>query len=295
MPLSSNATPSASPQSPPVILAFGAMDPSGSGGIQADIETAASLGCHCAPVATALCTSVGPDPETATIAIDHTLVIEQARSVLEDMAVSAIKIGFTGSVANVEAIHSILRDYPHIPVALHPSLALWDREDADQSGLLAALAELLLPLATTIHLDMSEIRELAPEADTLDASAQAILSRGCEYLLVCGTGRAGEGTGEKERFQNSLYETQGLVRQYQWEHTVANNHSTASTLTSSVAAYLGHNSHPVAAIEQGQNFTWQALVAARQLGSGAPTPYRFFWADAEATAPGEPPADKSTH
>jgi len=276
-------------QQPPVVLAFGALDPVGGGGLQADIETAASLGCHCAPVATALCTSGGPD-STVTLAVDNTILIEQARSVLEEMAVAAIKIGFAGSVANAEAIHSILRDYPHIPVVLHPALNLWDQDKAEQSGLLNALSELLLPQATVAHMTLPELRQIAPEADTVDASAQAVINRDCDYLLVCDSGQ------QKRRVQNSLYRAQGLVKHYQWEQVPSNCHSSASTLASSVAAYLAHNCHPVSAIEQGQSYTWQALVAARQLGSGTVVPHRFFWADQGKPGPGkQSPAVKSMH
>src|SRR5690606_22568144 len=151
-----------------------------------DIETAASLGCHCAPIATALCTNGGAGA-TATLAIDSTIIIEQARAVLEDMAVAAVKIGFTGSVANIEALHSILRDYPHIPVVLHPALNLWDPAQAEQSALLAALSELLLAQATVVQGSLSDIRQIAPEADTLEATAQAIINRGCDYLLISDT------------------------------------------------------------------------------------------------------------
>lgn len=288
MPTNSNSPLNSSNQHPPVILAFGVLDPAGGGGLQADIETAASLGCHCAPIATALRTSGDPD-STATLAIDNTLLIEQARSVLENMTVAAIKIGFAGSVGNVEAIHSILRDYPHIPVVLHPALHLWDNEEAHQADLLGALTELLIPLATVCNVSLAEIRQIAPEADTLDASAQAVINRGCEYLLICGTGQ------QKRQFENSLYTTQGLLKHYQWDKTAPICHSSTSTLASSVAAYLGHNCQLVAAIEQGQNYTWQALVAARQLGAGNAIPHRFYWADNDSSPPGHPPAIKSTH
>lgn len=273
---------------PPVVLSFGALDPTGGGGIQADIETAASLGCHCAPIATALCTSAGSDTST-TVPIDSTILIEQARSVLEDMAVTAIKIGFPGSVSTIETIHSILRDYPHIPVVMHPALSLWNHEDSDQSGLVDAIAELLLPQATVVSLSMAEVRQIAPEADTLDASAQALINHGCELVLVTGTGQL------EHKFQNSLYRAEGLVKHYQWEHTVPSSHNSASTLASGIGAYLAHNCHPISAVEQGQNYTWQTLVAARQLGSGDPVPYRFFWADRNSPSSGEPPAERSTH
>ena len=39
----------------PVVMSLSSHDPSGSSGIQADIETCASLGCHCTPIITTLC------------------------------------------------------------------------------------------------------------------------------------------------------------------------------------------------------------------------------------------------
>ncbi|HET8707236.1 MAG TPA: bifunctional hydroxymethylpyrimidine kinase/phosphomethylpyrimidine kinase, partial [Pseudomonadales bacterium] len=39
---------------PPVVMTFSGHDPCGGAGIQADIETLASLGCHCTPVITAI-------------------------------------------------------------------------------------------------------------------------------------------------------------------------------------------------------------------------------------------------
>jgi hydroxymethylpyrimidine/phosphomethylpyrimidine kinase len=289
--MSTNPNPmiSSTNSQPPVILAFGALDPAGGGGLQADIETAASLGCHCAPVATALCTTGNPETST-TLPIESTILIEQARSVLEEMPVAAIKIGFMGSVANVEAVHSILRDYPHIPVVMHPALHLWNPESADQSALLDALVELLLPQITAIHLSIAEIREIAPEADTIDASAQAMINHGCEYVLLCGSGP------EQRKQQNRLYRAQGLVKEYQWELAAPCSHNSASTLAASVAAYLAHNCHPMSAVEQGQNYTWQALAAARRIGSGSAIPHRFYWADQSTTvAERELPAERSTH
>lgn len=119
---------------PPVILTFSTLDPSGCGGIQADIETAISLGCHCAPVATSMCTS-GFSDELDVLPVEAPLLIEQARSILENMDVKAIKIGYLGSVANAEAIHTIIRDYPDIPVIAHPALCLWQPDAPEQAGL----------------------------------------------------------------------------------------------------------------------------------------------------------------
>lgn len=259
---------------PPVVLCFSALDPSGRGGIQADIETIASLGGHCAPVITSLCTT-GVAETAETITVNTTLVIEQARSILEDMAVKAIKIGFPGSVAMVEAIHSILKDYPSIPVIFHPAFCLWDQNEIEQSTLPAAISALLLPL-TEVHVaTQEETQILVKEADTVDATAQALMSGGCAHLLL------NRNDPYRRQFHASLYDKKGLLKLYEWNQTVPTCHGASSTLASAIAALRAHDCPLPSAVEQAQNFTWQAMSNARQLGFGKPTPHRLFWADSE--------------
>ncbi|MDD4965854.1 bifunctional hydroxymethylpyrimidine kinase/phosphomethylpyrimidine kinase, partial [Halothiobacillus sp.] len=105
----------------PVVLVFSGHDPSGGAGVQADIEAIISQGVHPATVITAL-TVQDTVNVRRFVPTDSSLVIEQARAVLEDMPVQCIKIGMIGSVALGEVIHSILTDYPDIPVLLHPVL-----------------------------------------------------------------------------------------------------------------------------------------------------------------------------
>jgi len=214
---------------PPVVLCFSALDPSGGGGLQADIESVASMGCHCAPVATSLCATATADNAEA-FAVETTLVIEQARSILEDMPVKAVKVGFCGSVANVEAIHSILQDYPHLPLIIHPAFCLWDRDSSEQADLPAALAALLLPLSEVAVISLSEAHILAKEADTIDATAQAITSKGCRNLLLT------QSLAKENRATTSLYDLTGLIKHYEWEQTPPTCHGATSTLTAAIAA-----------------------------------------------------------
>ena len=117
-------------------MTFSGSDPSGGAGIQADIEALASMGCHAAPIITAVTVQ-----DTLSVreysTVDPDLVAAQARLILEDMPVSAFKIGMLGDVGIVEAIHLLLSDYPHIPLILDPVLAsgsgavLADEESVD--------------------------------------------------------------------------------------------------------------------------------------------------------------------
>lgn len=257
---------------PPVVLAFSALDPSGAGGIQADIETAASLGCHCSPIVTSMCAS-GKIPETEVFSVNPTIIIEQARSVLEGMDVRAIKIGFLGSRANAEVIHSILLDYKLIPVVSHPALCLIDEHNSEHDQLVQAFTNLIIPLSNICNYSLFEAREISQEKDTIDTTAHAIISAGCDKVLITGTGKP------TQAFQNSLFDAKGLIKNYPWEQEPAVCHGASSTLAMSMAAYLAHGFDDLQAIEQAQNYTWQSMVASRNIGFSIRTPHRFYWAD----------------
>jgi len=100
----------------------------------ADIEAIASMGCHAAPVVTALTVQDTCDV-LAVVPIDPDLVYAQARTVLNDAPVAAIKIGLLTLPANAEIIAELLEDYPHIPLILDPVLAAGGGRDFDGDAL----------------------------------------------------------------------------------------------------------------------------------------------------------------
>lgn len=261
----------------PIVMSLSSHDPSGSAGIQADIETSASLGCHCTPVITALCAKDTRDLKDI-VPTETGLLIEQARAILEDMPVRAIKLGLTGSVENVEAIHTILRDYPDIPVVLDPVTAEFNNELFNAPAVISATRSLLLPFATITTPDLVEAHELAQQADTVDACAQEILEHGCDYVLITGS------TRNHNQYENSFYSQQGLIRRFEWPRIKLVAHGAGATLAASITAYLAHGIRLEEAVEQAQQFTWQALSASRRLGMGRCIPNRMHWADKNSKA-----------
>src|SRR5688572_3364118 len=113
---------SASNSFPPIVLTFAATDPSGGAGLQADVMTLASLGCHPLSVVTAATIQDTMGVEEV-MALDAEWVADQARCVLEDMPVTVFKIGVIGSIENITAIAEVVSDYPEIPLVLDPVLA----------------------------------------------------------------------------------------------------------------------------------------------------------------------------
>ncbi len=265
----------------PIVLSFSGNDPTGGAGIAADIETLASMGCHCAPVITALTVQDSVNMSRFD-AVDMDLLIEQARAVLEDMPVSCFKIGMIGSEEAAVAIHTILMDYPGIPVVLDPILRAGGGTQIADEELVEAMVELLFPLTTVLTPNSLEARRLAHEADTLDACAHELLDMGCEYVLLTGTH---ETTPE---VVNTLYGNNRLMEKFSWGRLAESYHGSGCTLASAIAGMLAHGVDPFTAIHDAQDFTWQSLKNGYRLGMGQHMPNRFFWARGEDDGESKP-------
>ncbi len=100
-------------------MAFAGLDPAGGAGLRAHIEAVVSMGCRRLPVITAITVQDTHDVRSVT-AVDPIDVVAQARAVLDDIPISAFKIGLLPSVGTVQAIDSVLAHYPEIPVAIDP-------------------------------------------------------------------------------------------------------------------------------------------------------------------------------
>ena len=259
------------PQGVPVVMALSGNDPTGGAGIQADIEALASMGCHTAPVITAL-TVQDTQGVQRFQATDCTLLVEQARAVLEDMPVAAFKIGMIGSVENVECIHSLLTDYPQIPVVLDPILSAGGGGSLADDEMEDALRTLLLPQTTILTPNSIEARALASEADTLDACAQELLDLGCEYVLITGTHE------HSPTVENRLYAEHRRLETFTWERLPGSYHGSGCTLASSIAGLLAQGLEPFSAVHEAQEYTWETLQQGYRIGMGQLLPNRLFWA-----------------
>jgi hydroxymethylpyrimidine/phosphomethylpyrimidine kinase len=264
----------------PVVLVFSGHDPSGGAGVQADIEAIISQGVHPATVITALTVQDTVDVKRF-VPTDPSLVIEQARAVLEDMPVQCIKIGMIGSVALVEVIHSILKDYPDIPVVLDPVLVAGGGGTLANEDVAKAIITLLLPLTTILTPNAYESRALVklahiPDID-LDARGQALLDMGPEYVLLKG------GDEQSTEVENWLFTRHQPPRKFTYERLPGEFHGSGCTLASAVAGLIAQatDADYVNAIHEAQEYTSHALFHAARIGRGQWIPHRLFWADSE--------------
>ena len=260
-------------------MTFAGSDPSSGAGLQADILTFASIGCHPLSVVTAITVQDTVGVENVII-MDSDTVESQARTILEDMQVSAFKLGMLGSVENIAVIAEIMADYPDTPLLIDPILSSGRGDELANEEMMAAMIDLLFPQATLITPNSLEARRLAfydddsddAENASLEESAKRLMQMGCEYVLITGTHE------RSTEVVNTLYGNNVKLKSYSWERLPGSYHGSGCTLTSAIAACIAHGLSMEEAVQEAQEYTWQTLKNGFRPGMGQYIPDRMFWA-----------------
>ena len=261
-------------QTSPLILTFGVLDPVGALGVQADLATFAAHGCHALSVPTALLVA-----DSARVEEMHELdtgwMADQARVVLEDMPVAAVKIGAIASIEQAAAIAEIVSDYADVPLIVDPFLSSLPDAGMSDEDTVAAIRQILAPQATVLMLSQSELGRMAeswrePGTDsTLEAEVAELTGRGCQYVLVTCT----QGSGHNRA--NSLFDRDGMVTTIDWQHLPGPFVGAGTTLSGALAALMAQGLDAPEALAAAQEYTYGALRHARRFGMGKFVPNRF--------------------
>lgn len=260
---------------PPAVLTFAATDPSSGAGLQADILTLASMGCHPLSVITAITVQDTSGVE-GILAIDAEWVSDQARSILEDIPVAAFKISVMGSIENIAIIAEIVSDYPEIPLIFDPVLSSARGDEFANEEAIEAIREMLIPQTTIITPNTLELRRLVQADDEENISHEELVRRltdmGAEYVLVTGTHDA------TLEVINTLYGDRGVIRSDRWQRLPGSYHGSGCTLAAALAATVARGLDIEEAIREAQEYTWQTLKFGFRPGMGQFIPDRLFWA-----------------
>jgi hydroxymethylpyrimidine/phosphomethylpyrimidine kinase len=251
-------------------MCFSGHDATGGAGITADIEAISSQGCHPVTVITSLTVQDTIDI-SSLIPIDDDIVIQTARAVLEDIPVAAFKIGLLGSVDVIEAVHTILYDYPDVPVVMDPVLASGAGTSLADDEVIDAMTSLLFPDVDVLTPNTLEAAALVPEADTHSAMASGLLDRGCDHVLLTGT------HDDHRQVINRLFYNHREIDRFEWPRLAHEYHGSGCTLAATLAALMAQGLDPLSASREAQQYTWHALDQAYRLGMGQHIPNRMFW------------------
>ncbi len=257
-------------QSPPTILCLSGFDPSGGAGIQADIESIASMGGHAVPVITALTVQ-----NTQNISyfepVEPQLFTEQINKLLEDVPVKAIKIGMVGSLGIIESINAILKQNPDLPVIYDPVLAAGGGADLTTSDMLGAIQELLLPFTTILTPNSLEARQLSNKNELKDCGLE-LMALGCDAVLLTGAHES------NDHVNNLWFNEDKYVETFSWDRLPHEYHGSGCTLASAIAALIAQGLDPFNAVNEAQDYSWNSLKHAFKISDkGQLIPNRFYW------------------
>ena len=254
----------------PNVLSIAGSDPSGGAGIQADLKTFATLGCHGMAAITAL-TAQNTCGVSAVHLPPADFVAEQIRMVLADIDVAAIKIGMLGSAAIVEAVAAALASCRRSsankpPIVLDPVLVATSGATLGDDAVIAAMRARLFPLACVITPNLAEtcrlaaIAELTSAAD-VEAAARKLHDGPAAWLI-----KGGHATSEDA----ADYLWDGATGRWFTSPRIAttNTHGTGCTLSSAIAAQLAHGHVLEEAVRRAKTYLDGALAGADRLRVG---------------------------
>ncbi len=264
---------------PVCVMVFNANDPSGAGGLSADITAVASVGAHALSVVT------GAYHRDTSEIVDHfgfddESVAQQARTILEDIEVAVFKVGFVGTPDNLSAIAEIAADYADVPlVAYMPDLSWWTESQID--SYLDAFQELLLPQTTVLVGNHSTLwRWLLPDRSSTKSPTARDIARAAEafgvpYTLVTGI------LLPDQFIDNVLASPQAVLASEKFERFEAIFSGAGDTLSAALAAVLATGTPLPESVTEALGYLDRALGAGFRPGMGHVFPDRLFWAQPE--------------
>lgn len=259
----------------PNILSIAGSDPSGGAGIQADLKAIAANGGYGMAVVTAL-TVQNTRGVFGVFPIPADFIRAQIAAIFDDIRVDAVKIGMLGSSEIVTAVAAELAPRG-VPVVLDPVMVAKGGDRLLAAEAVAALREVLVPLARVVTPNLPEAADLlgaaeAPDRATMEAQAKALLALGAQAVFLKGGHLPGDAAAD-------LYLDAGQ-RAWSVARRIAtrNTHGTGCTLSAALATHLALTGDPRAAAEAAKTFTLGAIQGADQLcvGQGQGPTDAFF-------------------
>ena len=258
---------------PPVVMVIGGMDPSGGAGLCADIQTLSSMGCHAAPVVTALTVQDTRMVKSFEL-VDVELIRAQMQTVFDDISPSVIKTGMLGSRDIISVVADVIKKQPEIKLIVDPVMSSNNNESLSEHSLSSTIKELLIPHTTLISPNIPEAAILAGKDPftTVDADECAALlyDRGshCDCLIT--------GThADSQQVVNRYYQQGKKKKEWYWERLQFEYHGSGCTLASAITAGVAHGLKMELAVEQAQAYVMKCLVSGFKPGQGQHVPDRL--------------------
>src|SRR4051794_20898116 len=261
---------------PPAVLSIAGSDSGGGAGIQADLKAFARCGVHGMTAITAL-TAQSTVGVTAIHPVPADFIVEQVRTVADDIGVDAVKIGMLGTAETVRAVREALRLLDGVPIVIDPVMVAESGAVLLDDEARAAIVSELLPLATVITPNLPEARVLvgdapgaaawrargAPDGDDDVADlARALHALGPANVVITG--------GHRGEITDVFFDGETLTAIPGERHPDGAAHGSGCTHSSALAAFLALGYSPLEAACQAKVIASEAVRnGLREIGQGA--------------------------
>jgi hydroxymethylpyrimidine/phosphomethylpyrimidine kinase len=262
-------------------LTIAGSDAGGGAGIQADLKTFEALGVFGTTAITAV-TAQNTLGVWGVWPMAPEAVASQAKAVLEDLPVRAVKTGMLANAGIVAAVQAALQLHPTLPLVIDPVMIATSGHRLLDADARAAL-EAFIPRATVLTPNLPEAAQLLQVADIgatdLVAAAQALHQRyGCAVLLKGGHAHTPDSVTDVLAMPGA----QPLVLQHPrlaLARAGQEAHGTGCTLSAAIAAGLANGLPLAEAVLQARHYLQLALAQAPQgMGQGSqPLKHSVSW------------------
>ena len=261
-------------QSVPVALTIAGSDSGGGAGIQADLRTFAF---HCVHGTSAITcvTAQNTLGVTRVDALPVVAVVAQIQTVVQDIAVQAVK---TGMLLNQEIIIAVREQIKALEInnlVVDPVMVSRTGAQLIDDAAVATLRDALIPLAVVVTPNRYEAQMLSGlEIYTLDdmrAAAQRIHQIGAKAVLIKGGGMVGNLRGVDVWFDGHHMETLTTAMV-----DTKNSHGTGCTLAAAIAANLALGNDLLTSVRRAKDYVTTALKYALDIGKGQGPVGHFF-------------------
>lgn len=257
-----------------VVLTIAGFDPSGGAGTLADSKTFAAFGCF----GTAAITSLTAQNTVAVYGAYHQsaeVLRAQLEPLLEDFEIAAVKLGMLPHRACIETVAEIIEQYALPNIVLDPVIRSTSGYELIDEAALAALIELLLPLADVITPNLFEAERLTGQPVTDLAQMEQAAQRIRELCLARRVKRAARCAvlvkgGHLADEAIDLLDDGQAVRLFRAPKIATRNtHGAGCTLSAALASALAVGDTLPEAVQHAKQYVSAALRAAPDLGHGA--------------------------
>jgi len=247
-------------------------DSGGGAGIQADLKTFSALGVYGTSAITAI-TAQNTQRVTQVLELPPDLVAAQIDAIVSDIGADAVKTGMLANSAIIEVVADKVRQHGLANLVVDPVMIAKSGDHLLQPEAVAALRDLLLPLALVVTPNVPEAEVLVgrklESPDDFRRAAEEIGALGARHVVLKGGHRDGPAV-DLYYDGNSFHEfTAARV-------DTSSTHGTGCTFASAIAAALAKGSSVREAVAMAKAYVTKALQSAYPVGHGHEPVHHFF-------------------